>query len=92
MVVAPIATRLEASVSTNDAALLDGAAALWSVVAFASDLPSTPEQQLALGSARTRLLAEIEAIGLTEEAVVAYLRERSRRDLREPGLRALVPD
>ena len=92
MVVAPAATRLEASLPTDDAALLDGAAALWSVVAYAIDLPATPEQQASLGRARTRLLSEMEARGLSEEKVVAYLKERSQRDARESVHPQLVPD
>ena len=92
MVVAPTAARLEASLPTDDAALLDGAAALWSVVAYAIDLPATPEQQDALVRARTRLLAEMQALGLDEEKVVAYLKERSRRDAREISHPQLVPD
>jgi hypothetical protein len=78
----------------DDAALLDGAAAVWAVVSFAADLPATPEHREAMALARHALRQRIEALGITEADIVAHLKSRPH-DTRAPmerHLRSLLPD
>jgi len=72
MVVAP-QTLPEGAPATNDAALLDGAASAWAVIAFAAELPATPEQKEALEQARTRMLHHAEAFGFDEGRIRQHL-------------------
>ena len=72
MVVAP-QTLLEDAPVTNDAALLDGAASAWAVIAFAAELPATPEQKEALKEARTRIVHQAEAFGFDEGLIRQHL-------------------
>jgi hypothetical protein len=72
MVVAP-QTLLEDAPVTNDVALLDGAASAWAVIAFAAELPATPEQKEALDKARTRIVHHAEAFGFDEGVIRQHL-------------------
>jgi hypothetical protein len=65
---------LEAPVfAVDDATLLDGAASVWAVIRFASDLPATPETKEALDHARSVFLDEIGAFGFDVSDLEDYL-------------------
>jgi hypothetical protein len=80
MTVAP-QTVIQDALVVDDAVLLDGAAAVWAVMAFAADLPTTPEQKEAVVRARARFLSRAQAVGLSEVEIVSYLEGRAR----DPG-------
>ena len=48
----------------DDAALLDGAAAVWVTLEFARALPATPENRAALAKAENLFLSELKRCGL----------------------------
>jgi hypothetical protein len=72
MVVA-LPTQLEDAPLTNDAAVLDGAASAWAVIAFAAELPATPLEKEALERARTRIVHHAEAFGFDERVIRQHL-------------------
>lgn len=90
MVVAPL--MLIQGPPVIDDALLEGAASAWAVLTFASELPTTPEQQDSLGHARLRLLAQIEAVGLSQREIESHLRTRLSKRSSLPLPQQLLPD
>ena len=50
--------------AVDDAALLDGAAAVWATLEFARALPATPENRAALAKAENLFLSELSKCGL----------------------------
>jgi hypothetical protein len=53
-----------AALVVDDAALLDGAAAVWATLEFARALPATPENRTALAKAENLFLNELGRCGL----------------------------
>lgn len=68
---------LETSTPTlDDATVLDGAATVWAVISFATELPATPENKAALDRARAIFLDELRALGFGEADLDRYLKTR----------------